>query len=707
MSNKTGIYSLRMSIITAFASLFIFLIALIIGLNYYFGKKSSLNTSETLFEKAGQTAIHKTADFLQPAMQASQLFERMIHKKHLSISEIPGLQSYCIEVMNIYPQFSGCFFGSDYGLWGTERSEDPEAEMILLSRWRENATDLKSKMRDSWVDKSGKVVRERDFESDWDTRTRPWYVAAKKDRAPYWSDPYLFFNANDNVQIGISAAMPVINEKQLFTGATLIDITIKSMADFLKNLKISPSSLTFIIDENGKMVCFPFMEEVVIEVGGDKRLRHITEMDNYHYIITSYAEYCKTKQERVFVDSPNGTRIVQYLPFPASFGKNWRLVITALESDFTAEVKKNNQISILISLAILFFSTVLISIIARNIAKPINTLTGHLDNIRDLKLTQKVEVNTRIAEINHIADSIESLRHGLLAFKKYVPEGLVKDLVETGETARIGGKNEFLTIFFSDIKNFTTISEGLPPEYLGQHLSEYLDEMSRIIVACGGTIDKYIGDAIMAFWGAPHKDLKQEYNACRAALLCQKRLKELDLKWASERKPVFHTRIGIHTGPTVVGNIGSSERMNYTVIGDSVNLASRLEGVNKIYSTGIIISQTTAERVKDDFLLRPLDCVQVKGKAEPIEICELMDELQNTEETPMKVIAEKYTGAYSKYRKCKFIEAKEILTQLLSEFPDDGPAAILMKRVEELIKNPPSESEWNGICNGLRSRDIC
>jgi adenylate cyclase len=147
--------------------------------------------------------------------------------------------------------------------------------------------------------------------------------------------------------------------------------------------------------------------------------------------------------------------------------------------------------------------------------------------------------------------------------------------------------------------------------------------------------------------------------------------------------------------------------MNYTVIGDSVNLASRLEGVNKIYSTGIIISQTTAERVKDDFLLRPLDCVQVKGKAEPIEICELMDELQNTEETPMKVIAEKYTGAYSKYRKCKFIEAKEILTQLLSEFPDDGPAAILMKRVEELIKNPPSESEWNGICNGLRSRDIC
>ena len=349
-------------------------------------------------------------------------------------------------------------------------------------------------------------------------------------------------------------------------------------------------------------------------------------------------------------------------------------------------------------------ATIFISLIARNISKPIHELTSKLNSIRELDLEGDTKVDSRIEEISEITNSIESLRIGLQAFKTYVPARLVKDLIANGETARIGGKNEILTIFFSDIEDFTNISEGLPPEYLGIHLSEYLDEMSRTIKSQSGTIDKYIGDAVMAFWGAPHKDLEHERNACAAAILCLKRLRVLEEKWKAERKPIFRTRIGIHSGPTVVGNMGSQERMNYTVIGDSVNLASRLEGFNKIYGTDIIISGTTAGRVKDHFLRRPLDTVYVKGKSEPIEIIELLDFIDA--EDSVQHLAAEHSASYDLYMNMEFSKALQKIDSLLRDFPEDGPLKILQSRCLELEKDPPKESDWSGIRDGLRFRDI-
>jgi adenylate cyclase len=161
-------------------------------------------------------------------------------------------------------------------------------------------------------------------------------------------------------------------------------------------------------------------------------------------------------------------------------------------------------------------------------------------------------------------------------------------------------------------------------EALLQHISEYLDNLTTIILGQSGTVDKYIGDAIMSFWGAPVSDPDHELHGCRAALLCVSRLKTLNAKWASVGKPELNTRFGISSGDVSVGNMGSSERMNYTVLGDAVNLASRLEAINKYYGTRIIVGQDTYEAVREHFLMRPVDVVAVKGKARGVRIYELL-----------------------------------------------------------------------------------
>ena len=192
------------------------------------------------------------------------------------------------------------------------------------------------------------------------------------------------------------------------------------------------------------------------------------------------------------------------------------------------------------------------------------------------------------------------------------------------EKIALGGAKREITIFFSDIRGFTTLSEALSPEELVKLLNEYLSTMTEIIIECKGTIDKYMGDAIMAFWGAPVDLEDHAYYACVASLIQMDKLAQLQASWKQRNLPSIDIGIGLNTGSAVVGNMGSSQRMDYTCMGDTINLGSRLEGSNKTYGTNIIISEYTFERVKDRVYARELDLVQVKGKTHPVRIYELI-----------------------------------------------------------------------------------
>jgi adenylate cyclase len=251
-----------------------------------------------------------------------------------------------------------------------------------------------------------------------------------------------------------------------------------------------------------------------------------------------------------------------------------------------------------------------------------------------------------------------------------------------------------LTVMFSDIRGFTTISEGLTPDELVRLLNEYLGKMTEIIFANQGTLDKYIGDAIMAFWGSPVPQEDHARRACAAALEMQGRLRELNQQWAAQERKQLRIGVGVNTGPMSVGNMGSPQRLAWTVMGDNVNLASRLEGINKQYHTGIAISEFTQQLVQKDFVSRELDRIRVKGKLHPVRIYELLDFANRSPQYDNLLTG--FAEGLCAYRSQCWHQAIERFERLLVAYPDDGPTQEFLRRCHEYLKHPPA-ADWDGV----------
>ncbi|HVP52410.1 MAG TPA: adenylate/guanylate cyclase domain-containing protein [Terriglobales bacterium] len=280
-------------------------------------------------------------------------------------------------------------------------------------------------------------------------------------------------------------------------------------------------------------------------------------------------------------------------------------------------------------------------------------------------------------------------------FSQYVSPGVIR-LIERDPAKyfRRGGELKEMTIMFSDIRSFTTISEGMSPDELVFLLNEYLGEMTDILFKRWGTLDKYIGDAIMAFWGSPYPQPDHAERACACALDMQARLQELNRKWESEGRKQLTIGIGINTGVVNVGNMGSDRRLAWTVMGDPVNLASRLEGLNKEYHTGIIISESTWRQVNSRFVCRELDYTRVKGKLQPVSLYEL---LAFASEAPGYAdLLAQFAAALAAYRRRDWDEAIERFEALLARYPDDGPSHELLKRSHEYRREAPA-ADWDGV----------
>lgn len=283
-----------------------------------------------------------------------------------------------------------------------------------------------------------------------------------------------------------------------------------------------------------------------------------------------------------------------------------------------------------------------------------------------------------------------------LAFQTYVGAEVTEHLAEDPSRLRLGGDRRPLTIFFSDIRGFTTVSEGLTPEALGELLNEYLGEMTEIVFRHRGVLDKYIGDALMAFWGAPLDAPDQAAQAARAALDMAARLPALYPRWTARGWPTFQIGIGIDSGDAFVGNFGSEQRFSYTAMGDHVNLAARLEGLNKLYGTMILVSAATRAGIGDEFVCREVDRVQVKGKTVPVAIFELMGRRADDGDGRLRRLEDLFTRGLAAYRARAFDDASAAFDAVYREYPNDGPTAVYLERCAALqIDQPPAD--WDGV----------
>jgi len=281
------------------------------------------------------------------------------------------------------------------------------------------------------------------------------------------------------------------------------------------------------------------------------------------------------------------------------------------------------------------------------------------------------------------------------AFGQYLSPQVIEALVEDPDKLQLGGERREMTAYFSDVAGFSTISEALSPEELVNLLNEYLTEMCQVISDSNGTVDKFEGDAIIAFWGAPLEQLDHAKRACWASIEMQDRLVLMREKLKAEGRPILNVRMGVNSGPMVVGNMGSKTRMDYTMMGDAVNLAARLEGANKFYKNYSMISHNTYNQASEFIDTRELDVITVVGKDEPITVYDLLGK-KNTTSGSKAQLVEIYNQGLKAYKSRDFLKAGEIFAKALEVIPTDGPSLTYQLRCKQLLTNPP-EKDWDGV----------
>jgi adenylate cyclase len=272
-------------------------------------------------------------------------------------------------------------------------------------------------------------------------------------------------------------------------------------------------------------------------------------------------------------------------------------------------------------------------------------------------------------------------------FSQYMDGTLVEHVLGNPQLIKPGGQKRRVTVFFADIAGFTSIAERVSPEDIARILHTILNTLTEVIIERKGVIDKYIGDCIMAFWGAPLSTKEDELHACSAALRCIASLTEINRKFREEGFSEIAIRIGMHSGDAIVGNLGSDRLFDYTVVGDTVNLASRLESVNKLFKTRIIVSEATLKTAGDGFLVRELGLIEVKGKTVPVKIFELMEERSDLT-NDKKGMVELFHEGLTLFRERKWADAMESFGRILKKYPGDGPSEFYKKRCECMMAQP-------------------
>lgn len=334
-------------------------------------------------------------------------------------------------------------------------------------------------------------------------------------------------------------------------------------------------------------------------------------------------------------------------------------------------------------------------LIAQRIRRPLSQLEADMSRVGQFNLESSPTIRSRIIEISHMAQQLDAMKSGLRSFQKYVPADLVRRLMARGVDAEVGGSQQEVTIFMSDVEGFTQLAERLAPEALVKHLAEYLTEVTGSLMDTGATVDQYIGDAVLAFWNAPEAAPDHALRACAAALDAQARIASMNRLWAARGEQVaFKTRIGLNTGHVIVGNIGSAERLSYTIIGDQVNLVSRLESANKVYGTGILLSEHTQRLVQAVYATRLVDQVVAYGKSVPIKVFELLG-LHGQMDTASQALIARYESAFALYQQRDFPAAMALLQANIANETPDAPSVVLHHRCQQFIAAPP-HADWDG-----------
>lgn len=507
-----------------------------------------------------------------------------------------------------------------------------------------------------------------------------FYKNAMAAKAIHISEPHAM-NSGD---LGITIAAPVLADQQA-TGVVAVDVNLKTLSQFLSDNRAAPNSITLLVNDADEIIAHPQYASGVVKKGAQTAPARLTKLEDPR-VLAALGERLRTGRERfTFRAAVDNTEyLALFSAFPKEFNKSWELITITPTADFVGDIQSNNRNLLIFSLIAFFVQIALIYMISRMIARPIEQLAREVMDIREFRFDKIKRINSPVTEIRHLSDAISLLERALESFISYVPTVLVKQLLESGQGAKLGVESRFLTVFFTDIEGFSSLSESEPSQQLLSHVSDYFATVTRAIEREQGTVDKFIGDAVMAFWGAPKVLDNHAYLACVAAIRSQRGMMKLNQEWTAQKMPPLKLRIGIHCDAVLVGNIGSPERVSYTVMGDGVNVAARLEGVNKEMGTWICVSHNVYREAGHLLCLRPVDTVVVKGRKGELLVYELLGTREGDAEIAASaeqlLLCEATKEAYADYANGHFDKAAAAYEKILKQFPNDPVAQRMLEK---------------------------
>lgn len=595
-----------------FACLTVLVISVMAVTFYSYTNNSAkiLDLSMDLIDQINNRVIQNTKNYLTTAVDLTELSSQVTGEDVDRLKDNQRLADLMLAVLRLNNQLKMFNIGNEKGDFLQLRKITDSDEEKKLDKNIDTITKVIDRSSGKAIttlyykDITGKEVYPRKIDPNeiYDPRQRPWYKGVVEAKEIQWSEVYIFKTGSVP---GITASAPVFSkalpntDKKEIKGVFGLDIPLIAISDFLKTLKeelvrqkFSPSTIVFIVDELGELVAFPDPKNQMIQNGGNLRPKKVNELD-IEYIKFSYDLYTQDKSKKVFTEKKfnfesNGKKyIASYKPFPKDFRKNWTIGLIVEEDDIIGSIKKVNRIMIIVSIIILGGAMVL--------------------GVVMLKLKKILDIRNKF-----IRDT----------FGRYLSDDVVENILESPEGAKLGGKKQVVTIMMTDLRGFTSLSERLPAETIVQIINMYLDIMTEVILKYQGTIDEFIGDAILVIFGAPTVREDDAKRAVACAIDMQLAMEEVNRRNREAGYPEVEMGIGINTGEIVVGNIGSSKRTKYGVVGSNVNLTSRVES----YTVGgqILISADTLNACGGLAQIYSQMEVMPKGVKHPITISEVV-----------------------------------------------------------------------------------
>jgi adenylate cyclase len=716
---KTHRIRLHVGIASIFLVIVVALTAGIIWNNYRQASSAAVRTADQLFHEIttkvdermnGMLVAVKTTIDTASAMPS---LSRPPHYDGLSHTALESMIRMIESLSHVFAVFVG-YSSGDWIQVSAPRGDPIVSEAFNIPNDTHFLVRVISRNRDGkrleylrYLDRSRHVIGARtNADPSYDPRKRDWYNSALAAERTLFSNPFVFFALK---KPGITVSRRLIGGG----GVVSVGVTLSNFSKFLSDQTASPNAIAFLFNSKGEILAHqdpslaaPLGQKDEAEKSRGGALRRANEIGNpiaeslVREVSILNADISDLK--RVYLNGR--TYLVRVEPVGQRMGVDQYMAIVAPLSDFTQHIARMQRQSIVTSLVALAIALPLVFLIARRVAAKLGALATEADKIRQFDLESPVTVESHFVEVHNLAHAFGSMKQAVGVFGQYVPKALVQEIVQSGTTPKLGGQRQEITVLFTDVADFTGIAEGTEPEDLMLRTSEYFEALGAVLSQHHGVVDKYIGDAIMALWNAPSRDDDHVVHACAAVLACREVSRDLAKVWTKQAIQPFGTRFGLHCGEAVVGNVGGADRINFTAVGATINLASRLEALNKLYGTEILISEDVVERVGRQFLTRPIDRVQPVGVTAPVNIYELMAARSGlTERTELLEASEKqvelcalWNHAYETYVARDWQRALGAFEAVLSTFPQDGPASTFVGRCRDFIDIPPDPS-WDGV----------